>query len=239
MVEAPVQPVFSTESMADELPADRPVRISGFLALGLGILSGCVVFSMVFLPLPILTLIVAGIALRPSARGVPVGRSAAYAGAVLAIFFGSWGWSQVITRNKALQQQATRFAQDWLAILQQGDAELALELTQPPEMRLSEEMPLDVFYQQNETAQENLQGFSERPLVPIVLAGGESLRWELAERPIVTRQKSGDEVIVRLKETTGTIDGMVQIDLRRLPDAATEAAGGEWYVGDFAHRHDQ
>lgn len=235
MVETPVQPVFSTESAAHELPADRPVRISGFVALGLGMLSGFTILTTAFLPLPVITLIVAGFALRPARRGVPVGRSAAYAGAVLAVFFGSWGWLHAATREAALQQHASRFAQYWLETLQQGDTELALELASPPSTRQSEKMSLKTYYEQNETARENLQEFLERSLVSTVIAGGESLRWETAEPPAVIQRKDGDEVIVRLIETTGMVGGVVQIDLMRITYRSAEPVSGEWTVIDFHH----
>lgn len=239
MVEAPVQPVFSSESVAHELPADRPVRVSGFIALGLGILSGCTIFSKVFLPLPVLTLIVAAIALRPSFRGVPVGRRAACAGAVFAVFFGSWGWFQESTREEALQQHASRFAQYWLVTLQQGDAELALELANPPSARQSEKMSLERYYERNETARESLQEFLERPLTSMIITGGESLRWELAEPPDVIQRTTGDEVTIHLNETTGMIGGVVQIDLMRETYASTEPVTREWFVADFRHLDNQ
>lgn len=241
MVEAPVQPVFSSESAANELTADRPVRVSGFIALGLGLLSSCTIFSKAFLPLPVLTLIVAAIALRPSDRGVPVGRLPAYVGAVLAVFFGSWGWFQATTREETLKQHASRFAEYWVTTLQQGDVELALELARPPSMRQSERMPLEMYYQRNEEAREKLKEFAERPTVAMIRAGGESLRWELAQAPSVLRSGIGDEVAVRLKETSGMIRGVIQVDLVREPRYSAESEEPEvvdWFVMDFQHIED-
>lgn len=244
MVEAPVQPIFSSESAPSELTADRPVRVSGFIALGLGLLSSCIAFSTAFLPLPVLTLLVAAIALRPSDRGVPVGRVPAYVGAVLAVFFGSWGLSQAITRKETLQQHASQFAEYWVTTLQQGDVELALELNEPPSMRQSEKMPLERYYQRDDEARVRLKEFEGRPAVALIRAGGESLRWEVARPPVVVRTSTGDQVTVRLKETSGSIEGEFQVDLVREPGSLAEPADSaepehaEWRVRDLRHIED-
>ncbi len=239
MVESSVEPAFSSASVANDLEPERPVRVSGFIALLLGLLSSFTIFTTALLVLPLLALATALVALRPCSQGRPVGRTPAMIGAILAIFFASWGWLQASTRDQALQARATQFAQDWLLTVQQGHTELAVELASPPSLRQSERMPLEPFYQENETAQQGLAEFLDRPLVQDLIAGGPSLRWELSEPPIIRQRRDAERVTVRFREVSGIIGDVVQIDMRREAPDAGEGGEIEWTVENFQYFFDR
>lgn len=235
MVESSVEPVFSSPSIAHELESERPVRVSGFVALVLGMLSSFTIFATALLIVPLLALATALFALRPSRQGPPVGRTPAMIGAILAIFFASWGWLQASTRDQALRAQAAQFAHDWLLTVQQGHSELAVELASPPALRQSERMPLEPFYEKNEKAQQSLQEFVERPLIQDIQAGGASLRWELNEPPIINQRHDSERVTVRFREASGIIGDVVQVDMRREPPDLDGEGDFEWTVENFQY----
>jgi len=201
----------------------------------LGLLSSFTIFATALLVLPILALATALFALRPSSQGIPVGRTPAMIGAILAIFFASWGWLQASTRDQALRAQATQFAHDWLLTVQHGHPELAVELASPPALRQSERMPLAPFYQKNETAQQSLEEFLDRPLVQDILAGGPSLRWEPSEPPIISQRRDSERISVRFRESSGIIGDVVQVTMRRESPDPGQEGDIEWTVENFQY----
>lgn len=195
--------VFSTtEPLEAEAVDQRPVRISAFVALLLGLVSAVAILGKPLVAFSVLTVGVALWALRPSRHGPPVGRWAAVTGLLLAVFFGAWGWSQAEVRQRALVQQATRFGHDWLSTLAQGEKEVALELSNHVESRQPETMPLKQYYATEERAKESLQTFLDQDEIQRVLQGGPGQQWQPVGQPVVWQRHGADYVSIKWHETT-------------------------------------
>lgn len=226
------KPVFSADPLGVEEP-QRPFRVSGLLALLFGAISFSTLFSTNLLFLPALTLLFALVALRPNRDPTvqPVGRSLAWIGIVLALFFSGWSIAQHTMRTRYLAAEGEQVARNWLAVLASGQRELAHELTLPAGARQFESMSLVEYYAGENQTSEPYREFVTLPPVREVSGTGDSLQWEFRGIIAEGRTYGADRVLLRFEEATGTIAKPLNITVERSPVHEGEA---QWRVVDFA-----
>ncbi|WP_164102192.1 hypothetical protein [Candidatus Laterigemmans baculatus] len=229
----PARPVFSDSSLGPEEP-QRPFRVSGLLSLLFGLISVGVLASTVLLFLPLIAILFALFAFRPSRDPsvVPAGRMLAVAGASLAIFFGGWALAQRMVQTRYMSDDGETFARNWLAVLEAGQRELAFELTLPPNERQLESMSLVEFYQTDTPALENFKGFTAQDVVQAILAADAPLEWELVDRSGPVRYEEAEMIILQFRDRSEQVPQAINVALLRIPPLPQDEATRGFYEED-------
>lgn len=210
---------------------ERPVRIAGFVALLLGIVSVAAVFTPLFWPLAVISIVVALVALRRYSGQRPPGYRAAGVGLFLTVLFLSWGITDHRLRGNELGDQAERFSQMWLALLARGDVEMAMQLQEPPEARQPASMSLVDYYQNDPIGVEAMEMFRDNPAVTETLRAADEAHW-VTDRPTEVNVHMGSYVVTTYwRDESGRVGGPLAIDLQFLP--ATEEQAAQWLVNGF------
>ncbi len=210
------------------LDEPRPIRLSGFLAFGLGLLSFTALFGAPMVIVPVLAALAALFALRPYQGQRPVGLTVAAIGLFAAVLFGVWGVTQRHLRQQALSEQAVQFAANWLDLIAQGDIELAVELRAEPGRRQSETMPLDEYYLHSEDGRRTMSEFRENEAVREVIQAGDKVRWELAAPPGIYTLNGRDMADTFWRDQSGTVSQGVRVRLEYFQARGDEPA--QWRI---------
>lgn len=225
------KPAFSGDPLGVEEP-QRPFRVSGLLALLFGGISFSALFSTNLLFLPALAVLFAVVALRPERdpNVRPVGRSLAWTGATLALFFAGWSIAHHTIRTRFLASEGQHVARNWLAVLASGQPELAHELTLAAGARQFESMSLEEYYAGGTHLSNAYREFLTQPPVEAILNTGDSLQWKFVGIVAHGRTYGADHVQLRFEELSGTIDQPLHITLERSPE---EEGTVQWHVRNF------
>lgn len=147
--------VMSSEAGFEPEANNSELRVSGFIALLLAILSG---FSIVAIPMvgfAIAAILFGVFALRKSRfTERPVGTSAARAAIMLAVLFGVWGTARFSFKNQTLGNQAEYFARQFVRVASSGNQIYASELQKSYVNRFLKTMPLEQYYEQQRLERE-------------------------------------------------------------------------------------
>lgn len=226
------KPAFSGDPLGVEEP-QRPFRVSGLLALLFGGISFSALFSTNLLFLPALAVLFAVIALRPERdpNVRPVGRSLAWIGATLALFFAGWSIAHHTIRTRFLATEGQHVARNWLGVLASGQPELAHELTLTAGARQFESMSLEEYYAGDTHLSDPYRQFLTQPPVVAILNTGDSLQWKFVGIVTEGRTYGADHVQLRFEELSGTIDRPLHISVERGPE---EDGKVQWRVTNFA-----
>lgn len=139
--------VMSAEAGYEVEVDDSPLRISGFIAAILGVIS---VFTIVALPVvgvAIAAVLFGMFALRKSdSKSIPVGTTAARIGILLALLFGSWGVARTVFKTQTLGTQAEYFAREFVRVTSSGNDVYSKELMKSYVNRYLKNMPLEERY---------------------------------------------------------------------------------------------
>ncbi len=221
-------PAMSIEGDANLLAEARPIRLTGFLALGLGLLSFTAVLGAPMMFLPVLAVIAALIALRPYGEKRPTGMLPASIGLFAAVLFGFWGATERHLRDRMMTEHATRFASQWLELLAQGDVELAMELQSYPNQRQSASMSLVEYYRDSEKGQARMQEFRENETLVELLDAGSKVDWKVAREPKFYTMNRRFLTATIWADESQTVKSLIKVVLEYLPAADDEPA--EWVV---------
>ncbi len=221
-------PLMTAAPDPELLEEPRPIRLSGFVGFGLGLLSFTALFGAPMVIVPVLAALAAIYALRPYQGERPVGLTVATIGLFAAVLFGVWGVTYRHLRNQTMAEQAVQFASDWLDLLAQGDIELAVELRAHPSRRQSETMPLDEYYLQSEDGRRTMSEFRENEVVREVIQAGDRVRWELAAAPRIYTLNGRDLADTIWRDQSGTLAGGVRVGLEYIQSRGKEPA--QWKV---------
>lgn len=221
-------PAMTAAPDPELLDEPRPIRLSGFVALGLGLLSFTALFGAPMVIVPVLATFSALWALRPYQGKRPVGLTVATVGLFIAVLFGVWGVTQRHLRQQTLAEQAVQFASNWLELLGQGDIELAVELRAEPSRRQSATMPLHEYYLHSEDGRRTMSEFRENEAVQEVLQAGENARWELTAPPRTYTLNGRDMVDTTWRDLSGTLSKGIRVGLAYLPAEGDEPA--QWKI---------
>lgn len=139
--------VMSAESGYEVVDDDKPLRISGFIAAILGVISGFTIVALPVLAIAIAAVLFGLFALRKSdGTGVPVGTTAARLGIFLAVLFGSCGVGRSYFKSQTLGNQAEYFARQYIKLISSGNEIYARELQKNYVNRFLKTMPLTERY---------------------------------------------------------------------------------------------
>jgi hypothetical protein len=227
-----LSPVFSGDQLDSELTPPGPLRLSGIVALVLGLLSISALAGTAMLGVPLLGVLVGLFALRPdqNAEARTGGRLPALIGLVLSLFFGSWGGAHHATRHHFVTAEAERFGLEWLTLLSEGRKEVAHELTQPAGSRQIHAVPLEAYYAQQVDPTSPFQEFLANGPVESILKAGDRCRWELVE--VVQRRVHSDRenLVLRFRDRSGAVSHAVDLPMHRFKEGGADRV--EWMIGE-------
>jgi hypothetical protein len=222
----PLTPMMSAEAEPETIELSRPMRVSGFCALALGLLSFLAVLGTPMLIVPVCAALLAIYALRPYQGPRPLGYLAASIGLFAAILFGVWSITERQLRVRTMTQQATSFAAAWLDLMAQGEIELAAQLSAPPRQRQPASMPLQEYYTLSDEGRSVMQEFREAGPVEDLIAAGDRVQWELIQQPVVFKQSNRNMVLTVWKDRSGTMAAPLNVVLEYYP--AEGSARAQW-----------
>jgi len=148
------------------------VSARSVVGLLLGVTSPLALVSPLFWVIPLVGVVVCGLALRQvRTSGRPVsGRTAALVGLALALFCGTAGLSKQASHSWSVRREARLFCRQWFELLAQGQPQKAYQLIEAP----GAQQPLDdglwEHYRKLPEARAGLQQFVQNPLVRALLA---------------------------------------------------------------------
>ncbi len=172
----------------------QPARVSGFLALILGLISTITFLATPLLLFPILAVVFGMFALRRCEGTPPLGTGAAKLGLILAIGFGTFGYALAKFKSHALHSQAERFSMEYINLIANGNVSLARELQKSYSHRLPPSMSLQDYYDSNPQAQSSLETFRNTPLNQYIRQFGPNANWTL-NQPIRSDYHFGREQV--------------------------------------------
>jgi hypothetical protein len=221
-------PAMTAEAETEMLSETTPVRISGFAALFLGLLSFTALLGAPMIIVPVAAVLTALVSLRPYRGLRPLGYRAGMIGLFAGVLFGAWGATANQLRTRILSEQAVQFSEDWLNLVAQGDLELAVELQVDPSRRQAASMSLKEYYTQSEEGRSGMKLFREIEPVEELIAAGDRVRWELAGSPAVYKQNTRQKVRTQWRDQSGAVRQPVAVTLEYL--SAADSMPAQWKV---------
>jgi hypothetical protein len=136
----------------------RSISLAAVLALVFGCASALALIHPFLWVIPVVTIVIAVVAMRGIAReGANLtGRGLAITGLVLALFFGCWAPTRILTRQSYLYRQARPYADQWLELVRDGKIFEAHQLMQTVGERQKPDASLEVYYNSNADARKQL-----------------------------------------------------------------------------------
>ena len=185
--------------LENEMP---PLRVSGFICLALGVLSGLSIIAKSMLLIPLAAFLFGFFALRKSGGPRPVGTRVACIGMVFAAAFGSCGYTVARMKSVTLSGQAERFAQNYMQLIALGHDEHALQLQEEPRNRLSTDMDLADYYTSSATIAEQLVQFKTDAVNRELKRRGVDAKWVLSRPTYVYYQFGFDHAEIIWSDPT-------------------------------------
>ncbi len=222
-------PAMSSEESPELEIATTPIRISGFVALAFGLLSFTAVLGETLVIIPVLAIAIGLYALRPYSGDRPLGSRAATIGIFVAAMFLVWGVTERRLKYNQMSAQATRFAQDWLAVVAEGNRELAMELQLYPGRRQPASVPLKDYYERSEAGQQAIKMLREQETLPKLLELGKRPKWALKMPPKVYTLFGREFTETVWVDESGTFTSPIKLQLEYLP-AGGEIENAHWRV---------
>lgn len=186
----PIVPHMQAETGFEETIA--PLRVSGFIALLLGLLSASALLGSSMLLIPIAAFAFGLFALRKHSGPTPVGIRPAMAGMILAAGFGACGLFIPWMKTAVLGSQAKQFSRDYIELLAQDEVEYAMEMCKDYVNRFPKDMNLKEHYTRGEDSQRRLDEFRDSSPLVSIQKRGRNADWIL-DRPINVYHLYGDE----------------------------------------------
>jgi hypothetical protein len=205
-----------------------PLRLSGFLSLALGLLSGFSFLAIPLLLIPVLAILIGLLALRPSRQGRPVGTTAALMGILCAVGFGACGASVAWFKQATFGGQAEYFARQYFDVIARGEYELALELKKDFVNRFAADMPLKTFYANNVDSANAVIELKEDATTQEIQEAGSSELWVLTKAPRVYQKYGNDRVDLFFINPTNPKSRPIEVIMECKTDPRTNAA--QWHV---------
>ena len=233
-------PVMTAEAGYDGDELQAPIRISGFLSMGLGAASAISYIGYPLLLMPLAAILLGIFALRKYSGRKPVGVKAAYFGIIMAIGFGSFGLGVPLMKRHTLATQGEHYARQFIKLVANGEDYYALELRKEFPNRFISTMDLDQFYAREATKVPNEdQESQESPLESLrsssaystVRDVGPDGIWEL-DRAISVTYRYGRE---RVDIVFANHDRPKPRLLRLVMECQVRESTGdlEWHVANF------
>ena len=166
--------VMSSEAGYEADVDDSPLRVSGFISLLLGLLSGFTIVALPMVGFSIAAVLMGMFALRKSdSKSLPVGTTAARIGILVAVLFGAWGVGRFAFKVNTLGSQAEHFAREFLRVASSGNDIYAKELQKSYVNRYLRTMPLDQAYEMERVKMERQRQEAEERGEPFSMPSDE------------------------------------------------------------------
>jgi len=235
----------------EEMISSPPVSTWAIICTVVGLLSPLAFFHPVFWILPVATVVLAFLGLRQIYQYEPpaVGKKGVQLALLLAAFGGFGGPSYTFTLQGILVRESLPLAEDFLALLQQGQPHKAYQLTRDPNIRLPldpgawsggilDEKGADRFLwdavAKDSTTREEFEGFVNRFGVRLLLELKDQARVRYYSSPVIQR-RFGTYQVHHLYAVTYEKDGRrrtifvaVQLERRNLRNVRA----ADWVITD-------
>lgn len=221
-------PEMSAETGFEEDITQAPIRVSGFIAGLLGLLSALSFLSIPMLLVPLAAIGFGVFALRRYDGLEPVGTKVAYFGVLLAIGFGALGFGIPLFKSRTLGGQAEYFARQYLELVANEDLQYAYELHKDINNRFLSTMSLDEHYQANARARDNLEKFKNDGVNKTIARIGSGAKWELDRATRVFHQYRRDNAEVVFIHYGADKPTTIQFHLQCRPHS--ETGKNEWFI---------
>lgn len=204
----------------------RPLRVSGFLSLFFGVLSGLSFLGIALLVLPLISLALGLCAIRRYEGDAPVGLRAARFGMLLAAALGGAGFGTYHFRQSLMCGQAEKFTADYLSTLANGQIEVAMEMGRPIGSR--SKAPLIDLYRSDENLVRARSEFVTGGFVDSLAALGPDVKWRVS-RPTKSDVLYGgqEQFEVVMIDDGGKLDSECQVFLQYVRDRQGNL---QWHV---------
>ena len=182
-----------------QLATYRGVSVAAIAALLFGICSALALAHTLLWSVPLVTIVVALFSLRAiNAEGSNLtGRGFALFGLALALVFGVWAPSRLVSRQWHLYQQARGFGDDWLALLRSGKLYEAHQLTMREIERQQAGTSLESYYEKSTEAQKMFDQFrGDKPLKKLADLGDKVTYQYVGGAGIPPAEATGEAVVL-------------------------------------------
>jgi len=161
----------------------RALSVWAIAALVLGLLSGVAIAAPLLAVVPLVAMVVGGIALRRIALHSDrlSGRWMAVVPFLVAPLFLGWGFAREFSRRERLFTHSREFADEWLSILNRNQLHFAHQLKVQAKNRMDASTDLEVGYRQDEVANDNLKLFRESSPIREILAAAPQAKFQFEE----------------------------------------------------------
>lgn len=189
-------------SSLDERPLSgyRGVSVAAVLAGLLGVASALALVHPLLWIVPLVTIVVALVALRAIQRDGSnlTGSGLALCGLALALLFGLWAPARLLSRQWQLYHQAQVYADEWLELIRQGKLHEAHQLALQPVERQPAGTKLEPIYGQSEQLTKRYKTFySESPLKKMAAAADKASYHFLGGDGIAPPEHSTEQVALK------------------------------------------
>jgi hypothetical protein len=158
----------------------RSLSVLAMVSLGLGLLSAVAIASPILGIVPLVAIVVSGVALRRISLDSErlSGRWMALVPLVLAPLFLGWGLTRDFSRRERFFAHARQFADDFLEILNRKEGYVAHQLKVPRKYRMDPHINLDAAYQRDENASREFATFIDDSPIKEILGAAPNVQFE-------------------------------------------------------------
>jgi hypothetical protein len=214
----------------DEGESTEYRSISGFSvgALILGVLSSLALIHIVLWIIPVLALIVSGLALRHARRTESGGEWAARSAIFLALFFGIWGVSQLFFADWIVMAKARKVGDAWMKLVETGKFKQAHQWTLTPSSRVHDLALIDLYYEGNNDGTKSFTKFLENGEMATLskLPQGSTIHFRSFDEWL----KNGNQDLARIRYVVRMPDSEREIVLAILREREQESHNIRWQI---------
>ena len=183
--------------------------------------------------LPLLGLLLGGLALRRIAKNSPalVGRKVAIVGLVLSLLFGGAAMGEWCAHRWLLRSQARQFTQTWFDLLRHQQPHKAYQLTQHPNRRQPLNETLWSYYREGPQPREELENYVAMPVIRALLALGKNDQIRYYETESQRRDGRRENITLIYAVTYDSPTGKKTFFVRMvLEHSSTRSGGAGWRI---------
>lgn len=165
-----------------QLASYRTISVAAILSLVFGATSALALAHWLLWVLPLVAIVLALVALRQiqAEDSNLTGRNLAILGILLALVFGVWAPSRLISRQNHLYRTARQYSDEWLELIRIGKVQEAHQLTLHETQRQAPGGSLASYYEARQDDKDALKGFLDRKVTKKLIALGDKATYTYA-----------------------------------------------------------
>ncbi|MCH8047069.1 MAG: DUF4190 domain-containing protein [Planctomycetes bacterium] len=238
MNQSPEPSVSLSEGFEAQQMQYRAVSKLAVATFVLGLLCITTLLDPMFWILPVIAIVLCGLALRGIARSdrVLTGRWCALWGLALAMLLGAAGPAKWGGYRWLIHQEARRVADEWWKHIAADSPDKAFQLTVSPQLRQPRDETIGEFYEKNPESAEDLREYIELERVSSLLAefrnAGATFRYHHSEAQLSSGTRDWVSLVYTVTyENQGQTETYhLRLDLRRYRNFRT--GGGRWEIDE-------